>query len=154
MATKGRKPKDPAEKARKPPTRQRRNYSAEEKGETKAVLDAEGGSVKAASRVTGVPESTVRGIRDDETPEVEKAAEIAKGELADRLEALAQRCLDLIPAKLPKASARELAGVIIVAVDKMQLLRGQPTAITEPMSDEDRARRAAEILERGKGRLK
>jgi hypothetical protein len=68
-------------------------------------------------------------------------------ELSDRLEDLAHTLVDILPAKLPAASVRDLAGALIVAVDKMQLLKGAPTAISKDVSERTNEERAARILE-------
>lgn len=116
--------------------RQTRKYSKADKGAALAVHAAEGGNTKRTSRVTGVPERTVgnwaegRGVDE----EVKQEAEQAKEGMADRLEKLVHKCLDLLPGKLENASARDVAGVMHIAVDKRQLLMGQPTAINETLA--------------------
>jgi hypothetical protein len=68
-------------------------------------------------------------------------------ELSEKLEDLAHALVDMLPSKLPQTSVRDLAGVLIVAVDKMQLLKGAPTAISKDVSERTNEERAARILE-------
>jgi hypothetical protein len=137
--------------------RARTNRTAAEKGEVKAVLAATGDNVKAAARVTGVPESSVRGIRDDASPEVAGEATIARVALADRLDDIAHRCVDLMPAQMVTACLRDLAGALKITVEMRQLLVAQPTPGAEAGGDDatpaERAARAAELLEEGKRNL-
>lgn len=55
----------------------------------------------------------------------------------------------------PSADYKELATAIGIMVDKMQLLDGEPTARTEvihELSDDERAKRVDELLNRGRAR--
>ncbi|HEX8097836.1 MAG TPA: hypothetical protein VF507_07355 [Pyrinomonadaceae bacterium] len=122
----------------------KRNYSDNDKAEALAALDANGGDLKHTSKLLRIPLSTLtdwsknRGINQ----QVTDFREDKKKDLAGKLEELAHKCVDLLPEKLPFASVRDLAGALIVAVDKMRLLKGEPTAInqTVTLTDDQRKR--------------
>lgn len=57
--------------------------------------------------------------------------EFKKLELAQKLDAIAHQCAGLLPGKLPDSSVREIVGAMSQSIEKGQLLRGSPTAITE-----------------------
>ncbi len=106
-----------------------RRYSDEEKAQALAALDANGGNVKRTAGQLGIPVSTLRewargrGVVNGVT----KIRHQKKGELADELETIAWRVLDALPEKLAEADARALATLLGIVIDKVQLLRGQPT---------------------------
>ncbi len=139
MATRGKKPKDPTGK----PKRQRRVYSAEDKGATRAVLKAEGGNVKGTARATGLPESTVRGHRDDAGQEVAAAEEKATQTLSDLFENFIRRTIaSVTDGDLARASVKDRMWAVGVIFDKRQLCEGKPTDISENinLTPEQRAR--------------
>lgn len=113
-------------------TRPKRRYSDEDRAATLAALDMQGGNLSSTSRETGVPLKTIAEWRDGRAPDC--VADLRKEKtiaLADKLESIAHQCVDLMPDRMPDASLRDLAGAMHLAVDKMRLLRGDPTAITE-----------------------
>jgi len=138
------------------------------KAEALAALDANGGNVNRTARQLGIPESTLRGWKklDEEqastpfaaqTREVREFREIReekKAALADRLETIAHQIVDALGDKIPEANLQQAATSLGIITDKMQLLRNAPTAIHEnrDVSEDDRAARIAELLERGRGR--
>ena len=124
-------------------TRQKRSWTAAEVAAALAMVQACSGSVEAASRECGVPARTLyRWIaappaRTEETERrqtararmVEAALPNARAALADKLERVANRCFDAItPAKVRASKdirALDTSGAI--AIDKMRLLREQPS---------------------------
>jgi hypothetical protein len=133
----------------------KRQYSDREKGTALATLDANNGNVNQTARQLKIPRTTLlewiaaRHVSSD----VSDIRQEKRKELSERLEDLAHTLVDLLPGKLPSASVRDLAGALIVAVDKMQLLKGAPTAISKDVSNvtnEDRANRILELVKPGK----
>lgn len=129
------------------PKRKKREYSPEEKAAALAVLAANAGNTRAASRQlmaagTPVPEATLRGWSRQplelKTPEEVEMVEDAKRALDTILESVVgkiARGLDR-----PEAIARimgkpvQAATVLGILTDKMRVLRGQPSEITQTLS--------------------
>jgi len=109
----------------------KRQYSDSEKAEALALLDANERNISKTSRQCGIPAKTLenwakgRGAH----PEVAKMGEVKKRELADKLEELAHQIIDAAPDKIEKAGLKDAMIAAGTAIDKMQLLRGKPTAI-------------------------
>ena len=127
----------------------KRQYSDNEKGAALAALDANDGNVSRTAKQLKIPRTTLlEWIADRHvSSDVSDIRQEKRKELSDRLEDLAHTLVDILPAKLPTASVRDLAGALIVAVDKMQLLKGAPTAISKDVSERSNEERAARILE-------
>jgi hypothetical protein len=127
----------------------KRQYSDNEKGAALAALDANDGNVSRTAKQLKIPRTTLlewiadRHVSND----VSDIRQEKRKELSERLEDLAHTLVDILPDKLPAASVRDLAGALIVAVDKMQLLKGAPTAISKDVSERTNEERAARILE-------
>ena len=62
---------------------------------------------------------------------------IKKGHLADECEEIAWRLAQAMPEKIGKASLSQMATSFGIMIDKMQLLRGLPTSITESVERQD-----------------
>lgn len=128
----------------------KRRYSDNEKAEALAALDANGGHVEHTAKQLDIPERTLnawsngRGVH----PSVVQECEVKRGDLRDRLEEIAHRIVDVIPDKLQSASVQQLATTLGIVVDKMQILAGKPTVITEPqlLPPEERRRRIDELI--------
>ena len=142
----------PKKTTRKPP------HSEKKKAEALLLLEANGGKIVRTAKQSGIPRSSLRrwaagqGVNDD----VKAVREAMRPELIDRLGEIAHLCLDLLPGKLPAASARDVAGVLIVAVDKkIQLLThlSAPSNQATP-TEAERAGQALELLETVEKRLK
>lgn len=123
------------------PKRRKREYTPEQKAAAIAVLASAGGNTRAAARQLAaagqpVPEATLRGWASQplELPE-EQLVEEAKRALDVILESVVGK----IAKKLdrPEAIARimtrpvQAATVLGILVDKLRILRGQATEITE-----------------------
>lgn len=132
--------------ARAPVTYQ--DYSVERKAEVLALVQANGGNVKRTADQTGIHHATIQywianpnrlaGIQQHKVVE-----------LAEKLENIANQCADLLPAMLPAASVREVVGAMGQSIEKMQLLRGEPTSITgSAVSEEERQAKLNGIFER------
>lgn len=133
----------------------RRQYGEREKAAALAYLDACGGNQNKTARDFGVPRATLQrwiagqGIAGD----VPQLRQVEKGNLADRLESLAHQLIDAAPGKIPDAALSQVSMSLGIAVDKMRLLREQPTSITAALSDEERAARIEALAERVKLRM-
>lgn len=126
----------------------KRQYSDKDKAAALALLDANEGNVRKTARDTGVPHKTLDGwAKGRINADCADIRTDKRKELSERLEDLAHTLVDLLPEKLPNASVRDLAGALIVAVDKMQLLKGSPTTISKDVSERTNEERAARILE-------
>jgi hypothetical protein len=132
----------------------KRSYSDEEKASALAALAANGGNAKLTAQQTGVPRTTLQKWAGGAVhPTVTQMGQQKREDLADRLEGLAHRLLDAIPARLPDADLKQLSVSLGIAVDKMRLLRGQPTSIEgHDLTDEQRLARLRELAERARAR--
>ena len=117
----------------------RRRYSDREKAEALAIFDA-CGSLSETARATGIPDATlsdwIRGKRGVSSTDIPKLRNEKGQNLSEHFEEIALQACRVAGAKLNGKQAHEIpfnhlltgAGI---AVDKMQLLRGQPTSINE-----------------------
>jgi transposase-like protein len=116
----------------------RRTYSDKQIAEALALLKGCGGNLSRASNEAGVPRKTLE--RWSKCSSRVNAPEVAEGmaelcqqsatSIADRLEDLIGKILDVAPGKLPEASFGQSMTGLGIATDKMQLLRDKPTSIT------------------------
>ena len=112
------------------------DYSLERKAEVIALVQANGGNVLQTARETGIPHQTIRLWLDK--PERFSSLEKQKQEdLAKKLENQAHLYLDLAAGKAAEAPFNHLMTGAGIAIDKMQLLRGQPTNITESVERQE-----------------
>jgi hypothetical protein len=132
----------------------KRQYSDTQKAEALAALDANGGKVKPTAAALSIPEKTLeewsknRGIN----PEVANIRAGKREDLADRLEELAHSLLDGAAGKILDANLSNVSVSLGIAIDKMRLLREQPTSITAALTDDERADRVAALLDRARAR--
>lgn len=138
----------------KKPRRQRvkRSYSDAEKIDALEAVNLCGGNVSEAGRLTDVPERTLRqwtqgmGV----TEEIYAAyANKKAGMLTSRLRALQCRLVEALfdEKKIDKAFYKELVTGFGVVTDKLRLIDGKPTEITEvrdPEMQEDALQLLAE----------
>jgi hypothetical protein len=119
--------------------RQRHGYTDSARADALAALAANGGNFTRTAAQLGIPRRTLQHWAKGEcAPQVRELAQQKKGPLADAFEELARELLGgMTPEKMAAATLQQLATAAGIAVDKMQLLRGQPTTITE-MTDEER----------------
>jgi transposase-like protein len=141
--------------------RRQRDYSAEDKANALAVLASCNGNVKKASAQVGIPYMTLkhwgendRGVSEEVTNRVTEK----KRDLADLWEEHARKALGISHDKLNtpgEVSYQDTVRGAAIAIDKMRLLREQPTEIhgETPASIEERDKRAVELMERAKLRL-
>lgn len=155
----------------------RREYSEADRSIALAALAANGGNVARTMREVGVSRERLVEWRDsgiancgdggregsgtaddgDGLQIRECKMQIADGgsgggraALADRLEHVAHLLIDAIPAKLPTADLRTLGTCLGLALDKMRILREEPAATspTPSLTEEERAERISELLQR------
>lgn len=127
----------------------KRQYSDSEKASALAALDANGGNVNQTAKQLSIPRKTLAMWASNRhlSADVADIRQEKKKELSEKLEDLAHAIVDILPAKLESTPVRDLAGALIVAVDKMQLLKGAPTNISKDVSERSNEERAARILE-------
>ncbi len=133
--------------------RAQRRYSDDERAAALAALAANGGNLSQTARQLGIPKATLRAWRDGAAhPEASENSTPKKAALAHRLEEVAHQILDGMTAERLLLSAPHQAMTALgIAVDKMQLLRGRATAITDQthvhleMSEEEVDARLAEL---------
>jgi transposase-like protein len=106
-----------------------RTYSPEERANALALYDNLG-NLEQVSNTLGIAKSTLHGWLND--PNNQSNLRTVKGqELAQKFENAANLFLDLAVKKSRKAEFNHLMTGAGIAIDKMQLLRGQPTNISE-----------------------
>lgn len=118
----------------------KRSYTDADREAVRVSLTMNGGNLRAASRSTGIPFSTIKTWHDKPEPEgiealppavIEAASEQIragkKGEVIAAAWDVAKAAFLRAQDALPKASARDAAIVAGIAVDKAQLLAGDAT---------------------------
>jgi len=126
-------------------------YSDREKGEALTLLQSNGGNVKQTAAQLDMPLVTLwEWAKGRVHPDVTTLKEGMKIELAERMEKLAESCLNLLtPEKLENSTAAQLATITGIAIDKMRLLREQATTISNAaITDEERLRELQELMQR------
>ena len=105
-------------------------YSPERKAEVLAMVAANEGNVLKTARETGIRHSLIQywQANQDRYANLRHQKQL---DLASRYERLTHICLDNWESKIDNASLAQLATASAIATDKMLLLRGQPTSITE-----------------------
>ncbi len=139
----------------------KRRYSEDDKATTLAVLQSCNGNVTRTARETGIPAATISKWRDGKhiNESVTEMCDIKKGELKDRFEVIAHSLVDAIPGAIAGANLQQITTSLAIAIDKMLLLKGQPTDIshvtnTSNLTNEQRAERITELLNLGRARMK
>jgi len=124
-----------------------RRYSDRERCDALIAVAANHGDVRRTAKELGIPYWTLMNwYRGTRHPEARALAEEASSMLADRLEEMAHLVLDELPDKVPEASVDHLNKLLANVVEKMRLLREQPTAIGKvdgDMTDDELDRRIA-----------
>lgn len=111
----------------------KRRYSDEDRANALAALAANGGNISRTSKEIGIPAATLRAWNTGERhPEATQMCEEKKEPLADAFENIARQLIGgVTKEKIAAADAQKLMTSAGIAVDKMQLLRGKPTAIND-----------------------
>lgn len=123
-------------------------YSDEDVARVIALVDANEGNTAETARQTGIPQRTIHHWTSDRTALVPDSQTVLpyKRALADRFEEEAHAALDHASRMRNRAEYRDSMVAAGIAVDKMRLLRDQPTEIVT--SAEERDRLLTEILTR------
>lgn len=110
-----------------------RQWTDTEKVEALLQLDLNGGNVyRTAKEFEGLPYDTLlawskgKGLNDD----IRRAHACKQIDLHDTLEDLARLIVGMLPEKLETATGKDAGIVLGIVVDKMQILRGQPSSVT------------------------
>lgn len=119
------------------------------------MLEANAGNVlktvgELAAAGMDVPYSTLMDWAKDRgvNSYVAELRDIKKGQLHEKLQGYAHRVLDHLMEQPIEGSAPALMTGLGIAIDKMQLLQGKATSISENITREERIHRIAELLER------
>lgn len=116
----------------------KKRYSDEEKANALTHLDANNGNVELTAHEMGIPRGTLQyWERGEVHPEVIKIKLEERLPLADRLEQLAHMLADALPDKIENANLQQAATSMAIAIDKMRLLRGEPTSIAQRQSSDE-----------------
>lgn len=142
----------PAKKSKK-----RKKYTDKDKALALATLDAYGGSLRKTSEQLKIPVATLDDWNKGRsvTPKIEQIRTENRRELSEKLDDIAHQLADAIPGKIDSASLLQASTSLAIAVDKMQLLKGQPTAINQnnvQLTDTERTQRITSILDRARTR--
>lgn len=119
---------------------QYRSYPEEVKAGLIAAIEANNGNVHGTAKLFDIPHDTAYywWYNSDRYSELQK--QVGQRSLADGIEDIAEKAKDsLLEHDFSIVSARDKAAILSVAVDKMQLLRGLPTSITETVERHDLA---------------
>lgn len=111
----------------------RRRYTDDDRATALAVLDSNAGNLSRTSRETGISVSTLRDWRDGAHPglaELRNEKREALSEIWDRVaRAYLERALS--PQVLGDTNGQSAITAAAIATDKLQLLEGKPTEVTE-----------------------
>jgi transposase-like protein len=124
-------------KASKKAAKRQKAYSDDDRATTLAALDANAGNVSRTARQLSIPASTITEWRDGRVhPEVTTSREVKKKELAEKLEEVAHALTGNLMTRAESELSilvpmKDVATSLGIVVDKMQLLKGKPTAINE-----------------------
>ena len=117
----------------------KRKYSDDERADTLAALDANRGNALQTSKQLGIPRTTIkRWVAEGVNADVTVLRHEKRRELSEKLEDIAHALSGniLIHAGSPDAargSLKEMAVALGIVIDKMQVLRGMPSAPPQPV---------------------
>jgi transposase-like protein len=117
----------------------KRRYSDEDRAAAVAAVTANGGNVQRTARQLGIPETSLRQwVKAERHPEAAQMSVEKRGTLADEMERVVWKLVEGIndPEKVKAAPVQQLATAAGILVDKIRLLRGEPTAIDEHRDDD------------------
>ena len=113
--------------------RQRRRYDDKFRASAVVMLEATGypeieGGLSQTAKHLGVPLSTLKGwFKLEHNPPPAQLRNEKKQDLVIELENVAYLLVKAMPGKIDEASLQQIATSMAIAIDKMQLLKGQPT---------------------------
>jgi len=113
-----------------------RRYTDRDKAAALAHLQSGPGIVDQAARELGIPNETLRGWAEGQHlgPKVAQEFGVVRDSLSAKLEDAANKMVDAMPGKIEGASLKDLSATLAQVIDKMRLLREEPTAITESIN--------------------
>lgn|SRR5262249_45512588 len=116
--------------------RRLRRYTDRDKAAALAHLQSGRGIVNQAARELGIPNETLRGWAAGRhlQPKVAEEFGVVRDTLSAKLEDAAYEMVDAIYEKIDEASLRDLGATLGVVIDRMRLLREEPTQITESLN--------------------
>lgn len=129
----------------------KRQYSDNEKAAALAFLDFNGGNVEKSAKALGIPRKTL----DEWAKGRNQNAEVAdlrhekKEDICELIDTAVREMIQGSAGKAMEANISQLWTSIGIAVDKMQLLKGEATLITKDATartNEDRATRILELV--------
>lgn len=110
----------------------RNHYTPSERVAAVLCVRVNGGDIRKASRMTGIPYNTIREwCNGKRQPYVLQLACAMKGDMEKAFESAAWQFLGYAMGKAEKAAFNHLMTGAGIAFDKMRLLRGEPTTINE-----------------------
>lgn len=120
----------------------RARYDPDQVANALVILDANGGNLTRTSQQTGIPVTTLSGWKRGRgvPKEAREKRQVARESLTERLLDLVHQIMDIMPSKLPGATAACLASTMSMAIEKLLLFMGNPTSITQSVSGEDEER--------------
>ena len=118
------------------PSVNKRQYTDEDKSAALEHLRSSGQTVRSAARELGIPRCTLEDWAAGKkiSPKLAQQFGAVKDTLSARLEQIAYQIVDAMPAKIGEASLRDLGATVAIVIDRMRLLREEPTAITESIN--------------------
>jgi hypothetical protein len=120
-------------------------YTDHQRAAALAALTANGGNLKRTSDELKIPRATLTGwAKNPNLTELRQENELS---LTDELERVAYALVRAIPDKIHEASLNHISVSLGIAIDKLRLLRGEATEVTE-VRGSDAKRELAERLAR------
>lgn len=119
-------------------TKTPRRYSDSEKAHALAAVEANGGNVLLTAKELGIPRGTLEAWANGRIhPEVQMLQQEYKLSIVDRLDKTIHQLLDSIPTKINEAPLKHTMDSLAIAVDRKQLLMGEPTSIAAKASTDE-----------------
>ena len=114
-----------------------------------ATIEAENGNISAAARDLNIPERTINSWNSGERantkndPAFEQLCEEKKNDLITTLEKVAHKLAGgITEEKIANAKLNDIAVSLAIAIDKLQLLKGEATNITHSLQLSPEQRKA------------
>jgi transposase-like protein len=126
----------------------KRRYSDDEKAAALAFLRFNGGNVLKSAKALGIPHKTLDewAKGKNQHPEVADLRNEKKEEISALIEQAVREMVGASAGKLSTANFQQLWTSVGIAVDKMQLLKGEPTNINRDVTLTPEQKKKAEEL--------
>lgn len=137
----------------------RRRYSDDERAMFIAMLDKEGypdtlGALKKVSDFAGIHTNVLRRWwKGTQNPPPTELVTQKKEEINERLRQVVHKIIDVLPDAIEEASPRDLFTGLGIAIDKLQLVSGEPTERTANTHDITGSIDIREDIQRRLGRI-